>query len=516
MQTTQLLDALNEVPIDRQGCRDCWTIYHTIPNIQVSRDAFASIVFCAPFTVKSKALPLRSTEEVEVLIEQHWLPWQNQVYDWLKMFGVCPYYLERINNTIHKIPIVPPFGSGHMTTYTRVVNKRHKQEFKWYWNNTSGINAPASAKGNGRGGPFNGEDTDMHFILNNHIPTIEGELTSPISSLIKDYRTLKIVRESLEVSVYQAARPTHIFEHHPPKNAGEDKHLVALDAFGERAAGTMLEEVEGMTARKAQIRTRDLVNSLLQSAMHNKKATQHNNTSAPYQELSEDKRRQADIQAPSLFERSYPLRPDYKYVQAASPKILADLEKLEKHIDSKAASVMDFPLELIQASSSARGASNVQGNIRYINEQIKATLKFFSRVAKQVYIQVYGGLLQGQYDNFIHVNRRTFKNNRAMMELYVDSDVVVEMQCNPIMSVPDIESLHMMGIMDKETMAHHAFAQYALPKSQISVSDWPDRVPKELLVKAQGKDGAAPIPSSTPSSKEKKPKKPIEVDITKL
>ena len=203
----------------------------------------------------------------------------------------------------------------------------------------------------------------------------------------------------------------------------------------------------------------------------------------PYQDLSDDKRRQADIQAPGLFERSYPLRPDYRYVQAATPKTLADFEKLEKHIDTKAASVMDFPLELIQASSSARGASNVQGNIRYINEQIKATLKFFTRITKLVYIQVYGDVLQRQYDLFVHLNRRAFKNNRTLMDLYVDSDIVVEMQCNPIISVGDIQNLHMIGVMDKDTMAEHAFAQYALPKSQIKVREWPDKVPKELLVK---------------------------------
>lgn len=485
-----------EVRLNQEQVDDTWAIYHRTPNIQVARDAFASIVFCAPFTVTTKSLALQESDEVRVLIEQHWLKWQNDVYDWLKMYGICPYYLERVGRTVHRYPVVPPFGTGYITTYVKVKANKQKQAFKWYWN--------------GHGNPTvqqaMGYDKDVEFIIGHHAPTIQGQLTSPVSTLIDDYRALRIVREAMETATHQAARPVHLFEHHPPKNGTVDNHLVSLEFGGERAAGAMLEQVEAMQQRKAQIKTSDLVQSLLESALHNKRLNGLT-PSGPFKELSQDRRRAMDMENPGLYSRSFPLRADYKYVQAASPKILTDFQKLEKHVDTKAASVMDFPLELIQPSSSARGASNVQGNLRYINEQIKSTLKFFARITKHVFIQAYGSVLQAQMNQFTYLNRRTFKSDEAMMHLYVESEVVVEMQCNPIMSVSDIQQLHMMGIMSKRTMAEHAFAQYAIPETQISLSEWPDMVPKEMLAR-----GGGGTPKREAPSKDADPLKPASPD----
>ena len=93
----------------------------------------------------------------------------------------------------------------------------------------------------------------MLWVLSSHLPTIDGYYTSPIATLLKSYRTVDILRRAQEVASYQAARPPHIFEHHPPKNGNDDNHLVSLDAYGEKAAGTMLNQVEGFAARKAYI-----------------------------------------------------------------------------------------------------------------------------------------------------------------------------------------------------------------------------------------------------------------------
>ena len=81
MQGSQLQQSLNEKRIDPVGVSDCWAIYNDIPNVKVARDAFASVIFCAPFHVKAQSIPLRQTKEVDVLVEQHWLKWQNLVYD---------------------------------------------------------------------------------------------------------------------------------------------------------------------------------------------------------------------------------------------------------------------------------------------------------------------------------------------------------------------------------------------------------------------------------------------------
>lgn len=501
MQGFNVNNGIQEHILNQQTTLDIWSLYHGIPNIKVARDAFASIVFCAPFTVETKSLPLKLSEEIEVLIERYWIKWQQDVYDWLKMFGVCPYIKEKVRGTLHKVPVVPPFGSGYISTF---INKKHQQKWKWYWNHTPGH----------VGQSLNTEEKRMDWVIGAHPPTIFGQYTSPVSTMVNDYRTLKILRESLEVAAYQGARPPFLYEHHPPKDGSSQDHLVSLEAFGERAAGTMMEEVERMTARKAQIRTSDLMSNLMQTYMHNKHlngAGKKYPGATPYQQLSEDQARRADIETPGIFTRSFPLRPDFKYVQPAQPKVMADLEKMARHVDTIAASIMDFPLELIQPSTSARGAGNVQGNIRYINEQIKSTLKFFARITKRAFIQIYGDQIQNGMNEYVTLRRRAFPAHRhEIMDMFVEREITVEMQCNPIISVNDIERLHMMGIMDKKTMAEHAFAQYALPATQIKVRDWPDRVPKELLVKTQTQ---APKTSLKNDKKKEKPEKEISAAV---
>ena len=135
------------------------------------------------------------------------------------------------------------------------------------------------------------------------------------------------------------------------------------------------------------------------------------------------------------------------------------------------------------------------------------------RITKHTFILIYGDLIQSGLDQFTNMRRHHFNTNKAMLDMYVESEIVVEMQCNPIISVEDIERLHMLGIMDKKVMAEHAFSQYALPKTQISVREWPDMVPKELLGKSMEKPSSSSSSSTTEKNaydsepKKKKPKK---------
>ena len=183
----------NETRLDEAAMLDIFNMYHSTPSMKVARDAFMSMTLCAPFEVQIPALNLTSNGDLKVLIETYWMPWLRTVYDWLKMFGVVCYYFKRVRKTDHYYPVVPEYGSGYISTW---INDKHEQKWKWYWTHTAQLE----------------EEKTMHWITSNHYPTIHGVLRSPCSTLLDDYRTVKILRESLEVASTQAARPPYLFE----------------------------------------------------------------------------------------------------------------------------------------------------------------------------------------------------------------------------------------------------------------------------------------------------------------
>src|SRR5690606_16812488 len=111
---------------------------------------------------------------MELIIERHWMPWLRQVYDWVKMIGICPYYFEKpAGQKEHQVPIVPDIELGYITVF---VNKRHKLDYKWYWNH----------------GHEQGHAKNMLWVITDHAPTKTGALKSPLASLLSQYRTILI------------------------------------------------------------------------------------------------------------------------------------------------------------------------------------------------------------------------------------------------------------------------------------------------------------------------------------
>ena len=155
--------------------------------------------------------------------------------------------------------------------------------------------------------------------------------------------------------------------------------------------------------------------------------------------------------------------------------MLSDLEKAVKHFDAVAASIMDFPLELIQPSTAARGAANVQGNIRYLNEVVKSALRTYSVTIKRAFIQAYGDIIQKGLNEFTSLRRRIFKDDpKTLLIMYAENEIDIEMQYTSMMSVDELTKMYQLGIIDKKTFAELTFSQYALPQTQISLVDPPE------------------------------------------
>lgn len=270
------------------------------------------------------------------------------------------------------------------------------------------------------------------------------------------------------------------------------------------------ERAEALRTQKLRIRTDQLVSQLVSSYVQNTNVRNAYGTASStlFSENPKDAWERNNL---GLMDRSIPLNPDYTYKAPAKPAVLADLEKISQRFAAAAASIMDFPLEMVQPVSAAR-ASNVQGNLRFVNERIKDALVFFEQVTKRAFLVSYGRMVQQSLDDVVRtariLSRKSDLDAYDIVDLHARSETHVEMSCTPIVSYDELKKVWMDGMMTKDTFAKHAFHMHSLPHEDINVTDWPDGVPKELLVKSQSvkKEGFA----AAVRPPKKKPKADLE------
>jgi hypothetical protein len=175
---------------------------------------------------------LAMSDELDILFKLYWILFFHLVFDYLQMWGVAPWYPESVGNTIHRIPVCPPFGAGRIQTW---LGPNRKQRFQYIWTD--------------------GEvDSRMFFEVKNNPPLFDGRLTSPMVTMLKDHKLILEVREALDIVVYRQAHTQHIFEFHPPKNVVGDDGLMVLEGLGDSIAGTVLSQTEKLHNQKFFLR----------------------------------------------------------------------------------------------------------------------------------------------------------------------------------------------------------------------------------------------------------------------
>jgi hypothetical protein len=449
----------NEKCLCAEQVQDIERMFNEIPAIRIAREAFLSMVLASPFTFKIPKMCLASNKDMEKIIIRHWMPWQRAVYDNIKKWGVCPYYfIKPEGQTDHQVPIVPDFKLGYITVYS---TDNHQIKFKWYWNHDLIIDK---------------EEKAMLWIISEYAPNVDGTLKSPLASLLPQYRTLLILQQSLERVSVQCANPTHILEYHPAAASAKNDDLTQLVAnFGEKAAGLSKARQEMGRAAELRVRTAEIIK---QTHRINEKNTFYKKKRVLWTDLEEDQMERAD----SGFSNVVPLNPDYKYSQAAKASVVAELDKHLTSFNMISSATMDFALEMIQPTGSAR-TQNVKGGERYENERVKQMLTFIRGITQTALIIAYRPQFEQAFDDVRTwmVNRRGGDPNRVA-NLCPDLDVEVDMSCTPMVTYDDIKQMWIDGIMSKETFAHHAFHMRSLPHDQIAVTKMPDMVPKELVL----------------------------------
>lgn len=420
--------------------QDVFEIYHKHPYIKTTRDAFMSMTLHSPpvitFHRKGANSIEDATDELKLILKMYYVPFLEDIYDWIKTVGVCPWYFETIRDTGHRVPIVPPVGSGYIVT---LLNDKHKQEFRWYWND---------------GGKY---DRKMYFEKKDHIPTLNGSLTSPISSLLQEWKTLKLVRQSTEMVAYRQARQQHVFEYHPPRNQVGDDNITTLESFGEKIAGGVMMAQERLQDAKITVRTDALYRAMLETSAANR-GMQRKFGTGPFLR-SEEHGDQWERENASVIDYALTMKPDFSYKPVPTPKLDIKLQEITQRFDHAASAVMDVPLQMID--SSGRVSTNMQGIMRFVNERIKEWLSFFEQVTKKVFLLSYGKILEES------IQRQPYK---MLRHLTTDQSVEVHIPVTPVATYADLKQAYKDELYKKETFAEHAFNALGLPAEDIFVT----------------------------------------------
>ena len=448
-----------EIGLDTQATADVLRMFHSMPAIQIARDAFLSMSLCGPFTFSIPRMGLHSNGDMERIIERYWMPWLRAVYDCTKMIGIAPYYFEVHGD--HLVPVVPDLELGEISV---LVNKQHHIEYRWRW--THGITSAFRNVVKDEG------ERNMYWVVSDYAPSCTGELRSPLASLLPMYRTILILQQSLEVASAQCARPTHVLEYHPQPGTARNDNLTGLVAnFGEKAAGMSQARQEMAKAQEIRVRTSELVRQLRDVQEGNSYQGGASRKRLLWTDLESDA---IDRYDSGLSSRMFPMRPDFKYVQSQKASIVADLDKHHREFNVLAAARMDFAIEFVQATG-ARGGTNYAGAERFENERIKEALGFFTSIIKTALILAYRKQFEqgfAQAREWRRRPRRTGGQNAAdVADFYPELDVEVKMSCTPFVSPVELRQMWLDGVMSKEYYAHHLFHMHAMHDDEIEIGE---------------------------------------------
>ena len=450
---------VGEKDIDAAVFADIVFMWRNSPSIKIARDSFLSMVLCGPFSFGIPKLGIVSGEDMSRIISRHWMPWQRSMFDWIKILGLCPYYMEKISAD-HYVPVVPGFEDG---TITVCMNNKYRKQFHWYWCEAQS------------------EKKHMYWIDTEYSPTQYGQIQSQCASLLKEYKTIIILTKSLETASAQNANVSHVVEHHPAAGTAKNDELTELVAnFGEKYASLSKARQDRARAQEIRVRKTELVKQLKE--VHQSNMNVMFGTHTPVLNTDQELYNRFNT---GFGDRLIPLPADRKYVSPGKASVVAELDKYIKAFEFNVGAIIGFPMELIQSSGSSR-SQNIKGAERFANEQIKQQLSFQTYQTKVAIIIAY----RKHFDEALaKVNFIRRGGDAAMVaDLITDLDVEVIMSCTPMISYEGMKQMWLDGIISKDDFAHHAFHMNSLPMSQISVTTWPDKMPKDLLI--SGKEPA--------------------------
>jgi hypothetical protein len=467
-----------EVQLDERTMRDLQDMYHQYPVFKIARTSFLSMAIPEPFTYSIPKLGIDSGADMEGIIRARWMPWLRTVYDWCRLYGLCPYYFKN-KNSDHPIPVTPDFEKGYITVE---VDEQHDTIYKWYWNH----------------GTTTQIERDMLWIFTEDKPACDGSIRSRLRSLLDDYRALCKLQKNRNIAATQRARPVHVIEVSGDPRSAPDDNLAGLTADFGKAAG--IGKARRELAHTAQI---ERSHALLRKQMRDAQTYNTANSKVRPTMWTDTPDALLEEQDAGFDNNVVVLRPGFSYREAAKPDLIGDYEAAATHFNIQASALMDFSLEMLTPTGSSR-TQNAESAARFENDRIKDQNSFFTAVIQQALVIAYRKLFQDIMDHNARWRLSRLHGDPSMIPLlFPELDVIVNMSASSVLGDEELRSMRNDGIMTQETMGKRMFKNKGLPDEERVALAWPDNVDRELLLGREKE----PVEKKPVKKKPKKKKK---------
>lgn len=477
------------LPLNRAAYKDLIRMSTTIPVFNYAHATLSSMLFSEPFTFEIKKLNMVSTQDAQQHISEFWMPHLPKIILWHDFVGLIPVYLKDVGPGM-RVPRFPDMTQGEITVKENT--KTHEKQFFWFWKNRSIDD-----------GDLNKPDPNVYWIRTRYEPSVDGEICSPVMSLLEPFRSLEYARLAQDKIVQYEANPLHGLEHVPSKVTAQNDNLEGYNAsFGDVAA---VVQQRKQAARDKQ------VNQSMETAFERmiKHKTQINGAKKPvplfWTDLPDELMRRMDTNFP---ERCVPITEGLKYVNVARPKLVVDYDaKLEK-FNKEASVVLGFALEMVFPTGSSR-VQNFRGAQQFTLDRVKQMTSFLRPVIRNLLIMCYKDSINAMFDeeNEKLVKKRKQSSTNDVEEqflLYPYLDIEVDLMTSTIADTDQMRALWLDGGVDKDYYVEHALRNLNIPPEQKRTYMWPDQVPRELLIKMTDIDKQKPSVKKQKTEKAKK------------
>lgn len=476
----------NEVALDSATLADIETMCKDEAIFKLAGKFFLSLVLAEPFTYSIPAMKSVSDEDERKIIERFWMPFCRDAYWMNQKVGLVGYYFEENDqNPENPIPRVVSLDKGFISVG---VNKKHRNYYRFFWTHDS--TQPE-------------EQVPCYWHVSENAPSSNGTINSVLASILEEYRCILKMRVAQNIVNTQLPRPVHLMEDVPipGKQGGDD--LVTYRANYSDAAGVVKDRIERQKEAEYRYKTQELRKALDRMNQANLASNQ-----TPSLLWTESSAAVLDEIDPGFSNRVILLNPGKRYVQPARPAMVGDYYKALQQFNMLAAATMDFAYELITPTGSSR-TQNIDGGNEFEKARTRDTKGFFVNLVQPALVRAYRPKFVEQMDKFRE--QRIADEGLDADEVNVllpELDVVVHFTPSDLNSYDQYKIMWMDGIMSKDTFAEHAYKNANLPMDQVRVTEWPDKYPRELLVKPEKKEQGVKRERPPPTEKKAEKKKP--------
>lgn len=469
-----------EYPFDMNYLRFLIRMYDEVPGFQFGRRAMQARLFCERFMVVFKNWPteygpkdMNIDKELEGVIDRFWMPSCKRMFDFWSGWGFFPYVWMQVPGERHWYPTLPKLDTYFLT----FEEDRFGTIYRLYW--TDDVQ-PEMAP-------------EVFFEVGDQEPE-GGRIRTAVASLARDYELYLVNMAAHLDAIPNGAAPFHLFEHHPKMSSDlQELHMTRLASGQESALASFYRREQDLTER--DVVRRDHLEAALQHAYDMNFGGTEGGLGPGHVDpgMMELQRTHGKFLA-----RVTTLNSDYVYKSAAQSTILMPLEDIWRKLNRDAANALGFPLEFAQSQSAQRSA-NVEGNTRFINENVKDNLRTWSRIVRHMFVVSPYGRIVSKVNKLISTTKEMEKaasgkkasqrladnantrigyrsapirppDLRLEYELLKNVEVDVTFMCTPEMSYEQLRQLVIDEVIEHPCFIKHAGDMFGLPESILSTN----------------------------------------------